>query len=56
MQRDHFSEEQILYNVFFRENSKTRWDKALNDVMGDEKLYKKITVSSLEDILGETFS
>ena len=24
--------------------------------MGDEKLYKKIMISSLEDILGETFS
>ena len=24
--------------------------------MGDEKLYKKITISSLEDIFGETFS
>ena len=23
--------------------------------MGDEKLYKKITISSLEDILGETY-
>ena len=23
--------------------------------MGDEKLYKKITISSLEDILSETF-